>query len=154
MNHFGLAADQVIVSQCGPTRTAHTMKYISVVERLTRPDLVCSSWILILRNLCFFSAAFAMALAQRTDERRRGLSHMAKEYRRSICYTNRVETGFGSMYVHLEIDPIGRLTGISISHPSKNPTSQITELIDKLSKTLDDCAKSAMLDSLPSNFDG
>ena len=57
---------------------------------------------------------------------------------RSITITRRVDTEFGAMYVHIDVDPMGRVVGGSISTPGKEPESQIQRLIDTLSKGLED----------------
>ena len=50
--------------------------------------------------------------------------------------SRRVETPFGSMYVHVEIDTYGRLAGGGISHPRKEPDAQVARMVDALSEGL------------------
>lgn len=56
--------------------------------------------------------------------------------------THAVRTSFGTMYVHLEFDPAtGRPTGGSISDPQKEPKAQVAQLVQALSKGLDEAMK-------------
>ena len=55
---------------------------------------------------------------------------------RSLTTTQKVETEFGSMYVHVEVDAAGRPAGGSISTPGKEPGSQIARLVAALSEGL------------------
>lgn len=52
---------------------------------------------------------------------------------RARLITQKVHTDFGSMYIHIELDGKGRPVGGSISHPGKNPTAQISLLVQELS---------------------
>ena len=47
--------------------------------------------------------------------------------------TQKIKTDFGSMYIHIDIDEGGKPLGGSISHPRKEETSQISQLIEELS---------------------
>lgn len=55
---------------------------------------------------------------------------------RSITITSRVDTDFGAMYIHIDVDPQGRPVDGSISTPGKEPESQIQRLVDLLSAGL------------------
>jgi hypothetical protein len=51
--------------------------------------------------------------------------------------TRKVKTGFGSMYIHVELNDRGQPAGGSISHPGKAPDSRIAQLVKDLSDGLD-----------------
>ena len=57
---------------------------------------------------------------------------------RTRTTTTKVRTDFGSMFIHIEQDHEGLPVGGSISHPGKEPTSQIVNLVEILSKGLDE----------------
>lgn len=56
--------------------------------------------------------------------------------------TRKVQTPFGSMYVHVEIDADGKLCGGAISDPRKERDAQVALLIETLSDGLDDALAS------------
>lgn len=51
--------------------------------------------------------------------------------------TERVETPFGAMYVHVELDRAARPVSGSISAPGKNPDSAVDTMLAALSAGLD-----------------
>ena len=55
--------------------------------------------------------------------------------------TNKIKTDFGSMYIHIDTDANGHPVGGSISHPGKEPESQIARLIETLSSGLNSALK-------------
>lgn len=57
--------------------------------------------------------------------------------------SQKVETKFGSMYIHFHFDNDGRPVGGWISHKNKDPNSQIVGLIEALSEGLNDVIKAA-----------
>ena len=61
---------------------------------------------------------------------------------RQPTITQKVKTPFGSMYVHLDHDGHGRVTGGSISHPGKDPDSSVADCLAALSAGLDLAIKS------------
>ena len=65
---------------------------------------------------------------------------MTKTRTRTI--TQKVQTPFGSMYVHLDHDEQGRITAGSISDPRKEPDAQVARLVEALSDALDQAIKS------------
>jgi len=64
----------------------------------------------------------------------------------TIC--RQIKTEFGSMYVHVDLDPKNgfRPCGGSISTPRKEPESQITQLVETLSKGLDEALRGCVDD--------
>ena len=68
---------------------------------------------------------------------------MTAETNRAETTTQRVETEFGVMYVHIEVDAAGRPCGGSISHPYKDPEAKIPGLVEALSEGLDKAVKGA-----------
>lgn len=60
---------------------------------------------------------------------------------RTNTISRKVETAFGSMYIHVEVDAAFRPVGGSISDPGKEPQSQIAGLVEDLSRGLDDLFK-------------
>lgn len=55
--------------------------------------------------------------------------------------TQKVETPFGAMYITLEFNRAGVPVGGWINHPMKNPSSEITALIEALSEGLNEACK-------------
>ena len=53
---------------------------------------------------------------------------------RAKCVTQKIETPFGSHYIHCEHDGHGRILGISISSPGKFDNSEIAGLLGTLSE--------------------
>ena len=51
--------------------------------------------------------------------------------------TQKVETPFGAMYVHLATDATGRPAGIVISTPGKADNTQLDEVIRRLAEAAD-----------------
>lgn len=60
---------------------------------------------------------------------------------RTNTLTRKVKTSFGSMYIHVDIDDSFHPVGGSISDPGKEPQSQIAQLVQDLSRGLDDLFK-------------
>lgn len=52
--------------------------------------------------------------------------------------TRKVQTEFGSMYIHINYNRDGSTHSGNISHPGKEPTSQIAKLVGDLSIGLND----------------
>lgn len=57
---------------------------------------------------------------------------------RTLTVTRKVKTNFGSMYIHVDLDDLGRPVGGQISTPGKEPESQIAQLVAVLSAGLND----------------
>ena len=66
---------------------------------------------------------------------------MPKPAGRGHCVTQKVRTPFGSMYLHIELNALGRCTGGWISDPGKEPESQISKLVECLSEGLNEALK-------------
>lgn len=60
---------------------------------------------------------------------------------RTHTITQKVKTEFGSMYIHIRYDRNGRPCGGWISDPGKEPTSQISKLVETLSQGLHEALK-------------
>ena len=60
---------------------------------------------------------------------------------RSETMTTKVVTPFSPMYIHVEYDAKGYPIGGWISHPGKDDNSQISQLIEDLSKGLNEALK-------------
>lgn len=56
---------------------------------------------------------------------------------RHQCSRQKVDTDFGTMYIHIDLDTFARPTGGWISTPGKEPDSEIQKLIDQLAEGLD-----------------
>ena len=56
---------------------------------------------------------------------------------RFLTVTGKVETDFGSMYLHVDFDGDGRPAGGGISTPGKENSSQIARLVASLSAALE-----------------
>lgn len=54
---------------------------------------------------------------------------------RTVTVTEKVETPFGSLYIHLDYRD-GQCTGGSISSPGKNPDGAVEQMLANLSDTL------------------
>ena len=54
---------------------------------------------------------------------------------RTQAMTERVETAFGSMYVHIHADDSGRPIGLAISTPGKADNTQLDDVIRQLAAT-------------------
>ena len=52
--------------------------------------------------------------------------------------TRKIHTDFGSMYIHINYNADGTTHSGNISHPGKEPTSQIAKLIEDISIGLND----------------
>lgn len=55
---------------------------------------------------------------------------------RSIAISEKVKTNFGSVFVHLDCTPDGRLLGVAFSVPGKLDNSTIGDTLDALSATI------------------
>ena len=53
------------------------------------------------------------------------------------------------MYIHIDTDEYHRLVGGSISHPQKEPTSQIAQLVNTLSDGLNEALASDTAEIVP-----
>lgn len=51
--------------------------------------------------------------------------------------TSRIETDFGTLYVHLRFTNEGRPCGLAISHQIKDMNSQVAELIETIAAGVD-----------------
>lgn len=60
---------------------------------------------------------------------------------RTRTVTQKIRTPFGTMFAHIEVNNLGYPVGGSISHPGKEPESQIAALVEALSAGLDDVLK-------------
>lgn len=60
---------------------------------------------------------------------------------RTHTITQKVKTEFGSMYIHIHYGLNGRPCGGWISDPGKEPTSQISKLVETLSQGLHEALK-------------
>lgn len=60
---------------------------------------------------------------------------------RHTLLTQKVPTPFGKMYIHIEVGDDGAPTGGWISHPEKDPESQIRMLMEALSEGLNEACK-------------
>lgn len=63
---------------------------------------------------------------------------------RSFTITQKVRTAFGSIYIHILLDDTGVPVGGSISTPQKEPESQVSGLLDDLSRGLDEALRIAV----------
>jgi len=59
-----------------------------------------------------------------------------KKNNRTRTITQKVQTDFGSMYIHIRYDDDGEPCGAWISNPGKEPNSQISGLVKDLSEGL------------------
>lgn len=62
---------------------------------------------------------------------------------RTATTTQKIETAFGSMYVHLERDSTGRPVGISFSTPGKCDNTQLDGIIKQLGEAANSLLESA-----------
>ena len=60
---------------------------------------------------------------------------------RTQAMTERVETVFGSMYVHIHADDSGRPVGLAISTPGKADNTQLDDVIRQLADAADGMLK-------------
>lgn len=60
---------------------------------------------------------------------------------RERTITRKVKTQFGSMYIHIHYDGLGRACGGWISDPGKEPDSQISILVETLATALHEALK-------------
>lgn len=61
---------------------------------------------------------------------------LKSEMNRSIGTRLKIRTPFGAMYIHIEKDEFGRPVDGAISHRGKEPESQISKLVEDLSRGL------------------
>lgn len=62
---------------------------------------------------------------------------------RHVSTRVKVPTQFGPIYIHVDCDADGRPTGGWISHPSKEPLSRVSQLLEDLSHGLNEALEEA-----------
>lgn len=69
-----------------------------------------------------------------------GVARMSNEQttRRAETITQRIDTPFGAMYLHVEVDSSGRMVGGGLSNPNKEPDSHVQQLVYAISDGLRD----------------
>ncbi|MDB4261337.1 hypothetical protein N9878_00580 [bacterium] len=64
-----------------------------------------------------------------------------KELSRYHCVTKAVDTAFGKIYSHVDLDKQGKVAGVAYSYPGKFEDTSVGETLEELSQATRDTIK-------------